>query len=52
MLLLMPDIGVALPGIAANNPGGKLQQSGREQTGWSLVVKQVVWGAEVSEGST
>lgn len=26
MLLLMPDIGVALPGIATNSPGGKLQE--------------------------
>lgn len=41
MLLLMPDIGVALLVIATNNSGGKLQQSGKEQTGWPLGVKQV-----------
>lgn len=44
MLLLMPDIGVALLVIDTNNPGGKLQQSGKEKTGWLFGVKQVGWG--------
>jgi hypothetical protein len=51
MLLLMPDVGVALLVIATNNPGGKLERSGKAQTGWLLRVKQVVvGGVEVSEG--
>lgn len=44
MLLLLPAIGVALLVIATNNPDGKLQQSGKEQTGWLPGVKQVGWG--------
>lgn len=44
MLLLMPEVGGALLVIATNNPGGKLQQSGKTQTGWLLRVKQVGWG--------
>lgn len=33
MLLLMPEVGVALLVIATNNPGGKLQQSSKTQSG-------------------
>ena len=44
MLLLMPDIGVALLVRDTNNLGGKLQQSGKEKRGWFLGVKQVGWG--------
>lgn len=40
----MPEVGVALLVIATNNQGGKLQQSGKTQTGWQLRVKQVGWG--------
>lgn len=43
MLLLMPDIGVALLVRDTNNLGGKLQQSGKEKRGWFLGVKQVGW---------
>lgn len=32
---------MALLVIATNNPGGKLHQSGKTQTGWLLRVKQV-----------
>lgn len=44
MLLLMPDIGVALLVRDTNNLGEKLQQSGKEKIGWLLGVKQVGWG--------
>lgn len=40
----MPEVGVALLVIATNNPGGKLHQSGKTQTGWLLRVKQVGQG--------
>lgn len=44
MLLLKPDIGVALLVKDTNNLGVKLQWSGKEKTGWLLGVKQVGWG--------
>lgn len=43
MLLLMPDIGVALLIISTNNPGGKWQQSGKEQTGWPFASGKAGW---------
>lgn len=43
MLLLMPDIGVALLFISTNNLGGKLHQSGKEQTGCPLASGEAGW---------
>lgn len=43
MFYLMPDIGVALLVIFTNNPGGKLHQSGKKQTGWPLALSKAGW---------